>query len=100
MKITYQQSGGYAGITKRYEADTATMDPTDGEALQALVEQAALQGSMTVLSNEARDVVLHDIRIEQAGKTDQLVVDDLTAPAALQPLLGFLKKRARAAGRH
>src|SRR5262245_17750863 len=97
MKITYRQSGGYAGLTKQCELDTETMAPPDREALQALVEQAGPPESMTALSERARDVMEHDLRIERGGETSHLVVDDLSAPASLRPLLGYLQKRAKSA---
>ena len=97
MKITYRQSGGFAGLTKQYEVETAEMDPADREVLQSLVEQAGLQGSMTALSKQARDLMVHDLRIEEGGNTRHIVVDDLSAPAALRPLLAFVQKRTKSA---
>jgi hypothetical protein len=95
MKIIYRQSGGIAGVMKGCELDAAQMAPVDRESLLKLVEQAGVQETVTALSEQARDVTLHDIQIEQEGETRRLLVDDLSAPAAVRPLLSFLKKRAK-----
>jgi hypothetical protein len=99
MKVTYRQSGGLVGLSKQCDLDADEMEPADREALVTLVEQAGVRESVTARSERARDVVTHDLTIEEGGKSIRVGVDDRSAPASLRPLLKFLQKRAKAAAR-
>ena len=95
MRIKYLQSGGFSGTTKACELDSTTMDQVEQETVKGLVDQAAVRESTTARSETARDVCVHDIQIEKDGTTHHIVVDDVSIPERLRPLLNFLRKRAK-----
>lgn len=94
MKVRFLQSGGFVGIVKGCELDTASLAPDEVRELERLVGESGIAGSGIFLSDKARDLQQYEITIED-GNSISVVLDDSSVPQAAKPLLGFLKKCAR-----
>ena len=96
MKVRYRQSGGYAGLVLGCELDTDKLPPGEAAQLARLVKQAALDKVGIKQSSRGRDLINHEIIVENNGRTTKASFDDMTIPADVPPLLDFLRSRATA----
>lgn len=96
MKLVFEQSGGFAGLFRRTELDTAAMLPREAAELRALVEQAGLRGVQRKETPQAADLTIYEIRVEtDDGGHWEASFDDLSIPREAVPLLLFLRRRAQ-----
>jgi len=95
MKVRFLQSGGFAGIIKGCELDSATLSPDAAQDLEGLIRDSGISGSGEFLSDTGRDLQQYEIRIEDGNLKSSVVFDDMSVPHSARPLLGFLKKHAR-----
>jgi hypothetical protein len=96
MKIRFRQTGGFAGLVLGCDLDTSTLPPAEGQELIRLVKQANLNEIQTKRSEKARDLQNYEIAVEGEGLTAKKTLDDMSVDANVEPLLGFLRQRARA----
>src|SRR5882757_6245560 len=94
MKVSFRQSGGFAGLVKGVDLDSSKMAADQGQQLEKLAAASGIQGSTTARSQVARDLMQYDIRIEQNSQVSKLSFDDKTVPPTVQPLLTYLKSQA------
>src|SRR5260370_29790280 len=92
MKIRFDQSGGYAGLIKGCEIDTAALPPENARELEQLVKASAISASGEFLSDSSRDLHQYEITIEDEASKTSVVFDDENIPQSAKPLLGYLKK--------
>ena len=97
MRIDFESSGGYAGITLRYHADTEELRQEVANEIRRLVEESHFFD----LSQEERketsrtpDAVAYSLSLREAGRQKILTFTDVTAPHDLKPLLALLRKLA------
>ena len=95
MKISYRQSGGFAGLVKEAELSTADLDPAEQQVVQNALQQLPADGKQQSLASQARDAMLHQIRIEGEAGAQEILVDDMSATPDVRALIGVLKKHAR-----
>jgi hypothetical protein len=95
MKVQFQQSGGFAGIIKGCEFDTAALAPEAARDLEHLIRGSGLSAPGKSLSDTGRDFQQYEITIEDGSRKAEFVFDDSTVPQSAKLLLGFLKKHAR-----
>ena len=95
MKVRLVQSGGFVGIVKACEIDSAILAPDAAEELVRLVRCSGISASGAFLSDAARDLQQYEITIEDETGTLSVVFDDSSIPPAARPMIGFLKARAR-----
>jgi hypothetical protein len=95
MKIRYREAGGFAGISRGVDIDTATLPADEAHRIVALVEEAALQGLQREGPPEARDLQGYEIVVEREDGRTVLRFDDATIPEAVDALLAWLQDRAR-----
>jgi hypothetical protein len=96
MKIRFRQSGGFGGLVLGCDLDTSTLPPAEAQELTRLVKQANLEKIQTRRSEKARDLQNYEIAIEGEGLTAKKTLDDMSVDANAEPLLDFLRERARA----
>lgn len=96
MKLHFRQTGGFGGLILGSDLDTSTLPPTEAQELTRLVKQANLEKLPTQRSDKARDLQNYEITIEGGGLNAKASFDDMGIDADLEPLLEFLRKRARA----
>jgi len=95
MKIRYREAGGFAGISRGVDIDTATLPEDEAHGVVALVEAAALQDLQREGPPGARDLQRYEIMVERDDGRTVLRFDDATIPAAVESLLAYLQDRAR-----
>jgi hypothetical protein len=95
MKIRYREAGGFAGISRGVDIDTATLPEDEARRIVALVEDAALVSLEREGPPEARDLQGYEIVVEHGGSRTVVRFDDATIPEAVDALLVWLQDRAR-----
>lgn len=93
MKITYQRSGGVAGISKRAVIDTSALPAAERAAWEGLVAGAdffALPGTMASDPRQ-RDALSHTVAIEDGARQHTVEVQGSPAAAPVRALLDRLQ---------
>ena len=96
MKVRFRQTGGFGGLVLGCDLDTSTLPPAEAQELTRLIKQANLEKIQTRRSEEARDLQNYEIAVEGDGITAKATFDDMSVDANVEPLLEFLRRRARA----
>ena len=96
MKIRFRQTGGFGGLVLGSDLDTSTLPPAEAQELTRLVKQANLEKIQAKRSEKARDLQNYEIAVEGDGLTAKATFDDMSVDANVEPLLEFLRQRARA----
>jgi hypothetical protein len=96
MKVSYRQSGGFAGLILGCDLDTEKLPPAEAAELLRLVEQAALDKIGAKTSAKGRDLMNYEIVVVDKGHATKATFDDMTIPANVQALVDFLSRRASA----
>ncbi len=96
MKVRFRQTGGFAGLVLGCDLDTSTLPPAEAQELTRLVKQANLEKIQTRRSEKARDLQNYEVAVEGDGITAKATFDDMSVDANVEPLLDFLRQRARA----
>jgi hypothetical protein len=95
MRITFMQSGGFAGMLKGCTIEAADLAPEERQELESLVAASGLSESFEQFSSAGRDLRQYEIVIEQHATVQRIVCDDRSVPESARPLLAFLVARAR-----
>jgi hypothetical protein len=98
MKITFLESGGFAGGLRGCRLDAAGLSPADLATLEQLVAASGLDASSKRFSSSGRDRRQYDLAIEAAGRVVRVSCDESGLPAEARPLVEFLAARARPQG--
>jgi hypothetical protein len=96
MRLSFRQSGGFAGLILGCDLDTEKLPPAEAAELLRLVEQAALDKIGAKTSAKGRDLMNYEIVVVDKGRTKKATFDDMTIPPNVQPLVDFLSRRASA----
>lgn len=95
MKITFRQAGGFAGLVRGCELDTASMPTDEAARLEKLLEESGLKGMTRVGPEGARDLATYMIAVETPQSGFRATFDDMTMPQEAEPLLEYLQQRAK-----
>jgi hypothetical protein len=87
MRITFTQSGGFAGLLKH-----CRVEPEERTQVEALVVAAGWEVSWEKFS-DGRDRFQYEIAIERET-TVHVTCDDSCVPPEARPLVAYLKDRA------
>jgi hypothetical protein len=96
MKVTYRQTGGFAGLVLGYELDTDTLKPEEAKAFKALLESANLGKLKTKRAPKARDLTGYEITIEDKGTKKTIRLNDMSLSKESEGLIEYLQKRSKA----
>jgi hypothetical protein len=102
IKVSFRQSGGVGGLILGADLDTASLPPREAAQLRSLVQATNVastpaddtEGRMS--PPDARDLTQYEIEVTTKKGTRRLAFDDMSVPAKVEPLLQFLRSRARA----
>lgn len=103
MKIHFERSGGFAGMTMNVDIDAHALADTEREALMTHVSTAeffALPSAIADPSTTGADRYNYRITIESNDQTHTVECTDGSAPASLTPLLEWLNDSARRSSRN
>ncbi len=94
MKVSFRQSGGFAGLIRGVDLDTTQMDEDAAQELEALVSASGFVGHKKARTHAARDLVQYEIKIEQDEHVSKCSFDDKTVPPDAQPLIKYLRAQS------
>ncbi|SNQ60463.1 protealysin inhibitor emfourin [Candidatus Methanoperedens nitratireducens] len=98
MRIDFEFSGGYANLRYGYHANTDELPEDVARELLSLVESSGIfkiqQSEVAPTSAGPPDVFFYRLSLYDAKRRISLSFNDVTAPAALHPLLALLRKLA------
>jgi hypothetical protein len=94
MKVRFRQTGGFGGLVLGCDLDTSALPPAEAQELARLVKQANLEKIRTRRSEKARDLQNYEIAVENEVNV-KASFDDMSVDANVEPLLEFLRQRAR-----
>ena len=94
MKITFRQSGGYAGLLRGCEINTELLSSAEARELKSLVEQSGILEAQSKQSPNLADAFYYLIVIETMEKTHQVSFDDQSLSEEVIPLIDFLQDRS------
>ncbi len=95
LKVTFEQSGGFAGLVKGCVLDADALPADESAELRRLVAASGLETSSKVTSRGARDRRQLAITIDRGGERVAIVCDDGCTPEGARPLVAFLAARAK-----
>ena len=95
LKVTFEQSGGFAGLVKGCVLDADALPADESAELRRLVAASGLDVSREDLSRGARDRRQIAITIDRGGERVAIVCDDGCTPEGARPLVAFLAARAK-----
>jgi hypothetical protein len=95
MRISFERTGGFAGISKKTTVDTATLSAKEAKELPQLVEVADLfQLPEQITSpNPQSDRFQYKLTVEDNGKQHTVTVSEAALPGTLRPLIEWLNNR-------
>jgi hypothetical protein len=96
MRISFERSGGFAGLTLEADLDTTSLPLNEAHNIQRMVEEAGFFELPASIPAPARgaDASQYVVTVEDEGKRHTVRTNDLTVPADLWPLLEYLTKTA------
>ena len=96
MYISYERTGGFAGMRLAVSVESGSLPAADADALQKLVKAADFFNLTDAQPARAiPDGFQYTISVEDGGKQHTLHLHDGAIPDKLQPLLDDLSQRAR-----
>ena len=98
MKITFLESGGFAGGLRGCRLDAAALAASERAELERLVAGCGITTSCERFSSGGRDRRQYDLAIDRAGRVVRLSCDEACLPAEARPLVEFLVARAMPQG--
>ena len=94
MKITYRESGGFAGLVKGVEIDTSNLNHDEAQNVVKMVADSGIKGEVNLTSPAQRDVPQYDICIESENGVERRQLDFSHVTDDMKPLLKYLKRKS------
>jgi hypothetical protein len=98
LHIHYECSGGYANLRLTLAVDTDDLPPQLAQELLGLVKASGVftikPSEVAPASHGPPDVFLYQLSLSDAKGSQSLVLNDVTVPVTLRPLLTFLQQLA------
>ncbi len=97
MKISFERSGGFAGLRLSALFDTELLPPATAAALTRLVEEADFFALPAILpgSPNAADMYQYVLTVEDEMRSHTVTASEDAASDALRQLLQYLMRLAR-----
>ena len=95
LRVSFEQSGGFAGLVKGCVLDANELPADESAELRRLVAASGLETSSEVTSRGTRDRRQLAITIDRGGEKVLVVCDDGCTPKGARPLVAFLAARAK-----
>jgi Emfourin len=97
MRIQFERSGGFMGLTDKTSFDLSELPEADAGQLQALVEKANFSALPDNLLNvrPVPDQFTYKISIQTQEWDHTIVTNDASAPPEIQPLIATLNNISR-----
>ncbi len=97
MRISFERSGGFAGITTKTTVDEKDLTADEAQKLRQLVEQADVFNlSKKVMPRSPRpDRFQYELSLEESGRKHTVTMSEEVLPAKLKPLIEWLVEKSR-----
>ena len=97
MRISFERSGGFAGITTKTVVDEKDLAPDEGQKLRQLVEGTDFFNlSKKIMPRSPRpDHFQYELSLEESGRQHTVTMSEETLPEKLRPLIKWLMEKAR-----
>lgn len=95
MQITFERSGGFAGMVMATDVNTADLPSEDAKHLRTLVEAADFFRLPTTIAAAQPDRFQYQITVTDGGKAHSISVDESAMPGTLRPLVDWLISATR-----
>ena len=97
MRISFERSGGFAGITMKTAVDEKDLAPDEAQKLRQLVEETDFFNlpEKVVSRSPQPDRFQYELRLEEKGRQNTVTVSEEAMPAKLKPLVKWLMEKAR-----
>jgi hypothetical protein len=97
MRISFERTGGFAGISKKITVDTANLPSKEAKELPRLVEVADLFSLPEQITspNPQSDRFQYKLTVEDNGKQHTVIVSEAALPGTLRPLIEWLNNIAQ-----
>jgi hypothetical protein len=99
LRVSFERSGGFAGITMRTTVDEKDLAPDQAQKLHQLVEEADFFNlSKKIMPRSPRpDRFQYELSLEESGRQHTVTMSEETLPEKLKPLINWLMEKARQA---
>jgi hypothetical protein len=97
LRISFERSGGFAGITMKTAVDEEDLAPGEALKLRQLVEEADFFNSpgKIVSPSPQPDRFQYELRLEEKGRQHTVTMSEEAMPPKLKPLVQWLMGKAR-----
>jgi hypothetical protein len=97
MKIEFERTGGFAGLTLKKVIDSDKLPPEDANRLHQLIEASDFFNLPETIAapGPSVDRFHYTVTVEDSGKKHTVDVDEAAVPPNLKPLLQWLTTTAR-----
>lgn len=104
MKIYFERSGGFAGISSSAVIDIHSLPPDEADKIQGMIDNAKGFFDSNISSSppprRAADYFKYKITVqteegEGEGMQNTIETNDITMPSELRPLINYLKEKAK-----
>ena len=93
MRINFERSGGFAGITNSYVVNSDKLSLDEQKHLQELLNNVKNKKTEILhVTNRERDCFQYKILVED-GEKFTILTDELTMDSKLRLLIGFLETK-------
>ena len=101
MRISFERSGGFAGIIMKTAVDEKDLAPDEAQKLRQLVEEADFFNSpeKVVSRSPQPDRFQYELRLEEKGRQHTVTMSEEAMPAKLKPLIQWLMEKSRQASK-
>lgn len=104
MKIYFERSGGFAGISSSAVIDIHSLPPDEADKIQGMIDNAKgffyQPSKLSPAPTQAADYFKYKITVqteegEGEGMQNTIETNDITMPSELRPLINYLKEKAK-----
>lgn len=95
MKISYRQSGGFAGVTKGVDLDVETLPPDEAAVIRQHLPRLRAASQAGAGNPPRPDVQQIMVEVSDPGQTSRLHLDERQVPDDLKPLIQLLSAKAQ-----
>jgi hypothetical protein len=99
MKIHFERSGGFAGISTSFTVDSNSISLDEQDIVKNMIDTARFfeLPSETPLPKRGADYFKYKITVEmeENKKSHTIKTNDMTMPYALRPLVNYFEKKIK-----
>ena len=96
MRISFERSGGFAGMLMSVSVDTNKLAPTEASQVKSLVEESGFFELPEAIATSAQpDRFQYHLTVAEPKRKHTVTVSESSMPGTLKPLVDWLMDAAR-----